>query len=101
MVKQRIHNEWFFPVAKTKCTSCDSKGSVWGWYEYLNAKKRLVRHFCIKCLPTIKHDLITHIDGCGCIFNFEIRAYTSSVDTIVTALREIEKEINEICLRSG
>lgn len=45
--------------------------SVYGWYEYRYATKRLVEHFCPKCFESsILPRLKSHIHGCGCSFEF-------------------------------
>jgi len=75
----RNHNEWFDSLAVGKCPNCGSKEkqrmlsvqndvnmgrvrqemfhsetSVWGWYNYVSGKKRLIVKFCRNCVTTVR-----------------------------------------------
>ena len=57
------------PSRKT-CPTCKAKllpgEYIWGWYEYHNARKRLIQKFCRSCFPSIRESLNSHTDTCGC-----------------------------------
>jgi hypothetical protein len=79
MQKQRNHNEWMFPVSlggRKSCPDCKAKVGpgelIWGWYEYVRAKKRLVRHFCKSCFPEVREKLNSHSGDCGCTVTLQI-----------------------------
>lgn len=95
--KQRQHNEWFNLLSKTSCTGCGAKKiEVWGWYEYVSAKRRLIQHFCEKCIHVVKYNLKAHADDCGCLFTFQISGYQGKENSkVVGLLREIEEELNK------
>lgn len=79
MPKQRTHNEWFFPVARNNrksCSHCHAKlepgESIWGWYEYVRAKKRHIRDCCKACFPEVKARLLDHTGDCGCAVELQV-----------------------------
>jgi hypothetical protein len=75
MAKQRVHNEYFRTVSlggRKSCPECKEKlprgEYIWSWGEYVNAKWRTVRRFCVQCWPDIQRDLEVHKSECGCDF---------------------------------
>jgi hypothetical protein len=90
--KQRVHREWFFPLAHTKCRNCKTRDTVvWGWYEYVNAKKRHVRDICSNCVESIVGLLKDHAGDCGCTFVLEVRG---KCDTMSEHLEKIQERLN-------
>lgn len=69
MPKQRIHNEWFMPMAKTTCPCGHKKKPVFAWGEYVYGKWRTVDHFCEHCFVSrVISRLVIHKAQCGCEF---------------------------------
>lgn len=71
--KQRNHNEYIQPLASNRCPNClDAKGHkvktpVYAWGEYVNAKWRTVKHFCLFCFAKeVLYLLEQHAWQCGC-----------------------------------
>lgn len=74
MAKQRIHNEWFQPIAKTSCPCGARKTQVYSWGEYAAGKWRTVDHFCQACFVTrVQARLAAHAAPCGCTFQLNAR----------------------------
>lgn len=86
--KPRVHREHFRQVSlggRKSCPSCGEKlngGSIWSWGEYVNAKWRTVKHFCEKCFPKIRLQLLEHKAECGCAF--ELKGYHCSLPKWLT-----------------
>lgn len=117
MAKQREHREWFWPLSHNKCRNCGTRWpnetyagrpvtgtyrekKVWGWYEYVRAKKRLVRDVCPKCVDSVETMLKAHADPCGCKFVLVVDTCMSPLEDVVRLrLFEIEKALNatEVC----
>lgn len=69
--KTRTHNEWFHEVSlggRKSCPTCKKKGlQFFSWGEYVNAKFRLVKHFCNACFKEeVLEPLQQHANSCGC-----------------------------------
>lgn len=81
MTKPRNHNEWFNPVemgGRKSCPTCKEKlgenESIWSWSEYVNAKKRLIKHFCRNCFAEeVAAPLVSHASDCGCNITLVVR----------------------------
>lgn len=72
-MNQRVHNEWFQPLAKKSCPCGCKKTEVFAWGEYQYGKWRTVSHFCRQCFTNrVLSRLVSHANNCGC--NFELKA---------------------------
>jgi hypothetical protein len=76
MGADRIHNEWFMPLAKTTCPCGCKKTSVYAWGEYGRAARwNTVEHFCQDCFRSrVLSRLVSHAAPCGCSFRFQARS---------------------------
>lgn len=92
MAKQRIHNEWFMPLAKKTCECGKKKTEVFAWGEYQYGRWRTVLHFCEECFASrIVSRLVSHKGDCGCDFallprsGYSIPAWIKMPDVCVKA----------------
>ena len=61
-MKENTYNEWFQPIKRGKCSSCDASSSLTSIFargKYVRGKWRLMRYFCRSCffsyiVPDIK-----------------------------------------------
>ena len=74
---------------------------MWGWYNYISAKKYLVRDVCTKCVVEIEDLLTAHADPCGCTFELVIirGEHRGTKGPVQIQLEDIQKRLNakEVC----
>ncbi len=72
---QKVHNEYFQPIAKRTCPCGRKKTQIFSWGEYVAGKFRKIDHFCQDCFSyRVIPRLVNHAEECGCSFRIQPRS---------------------------